>query len=143
MKKIKQKDLILIRRYSDFLPKKEGGTLAPERYYNLFTLYIPVTLPTSQFIYVQSVATIEFDTEVIPEGHPRYPQKYLPVENIRVAGSDRNIAIEVEDMASTSRPVIYPFTTHLDRLGIFMEYDPDRIKDISKEFADIWKKRYH
>jgi len=124
----------------DILPKEEWGTLAAERLHCFIKIYTNVTDNMTYMALLKETATIEFDTEVVPEGNPRYPQRFKPVNNHKINLSDGRQSftlVNLSDPKVVSALFIHEFTTDLSQLQLFDEFDPDKIKEISDEFARL------
>lgn len=132
--------IMFITSVSDILPKEEFGTLAAERLHCIVRIYTNVADNMSQMVLLKTLATVEFDTEIVPEGNPRYPQDFKPVENHKITVSDgRNsfALVNLSDPHAVSSLFIHELTTDLSQLELFDEFDKDKIKDISDELTRL------
>lgn len=132
--------IMVITTSSDYLPKEEQGTLAAERLHCYVKIYINKSDNFSHMTLLRDIADIEFDTEVVPEGNPRYPQKYKPVDNYKVIPLDSRgplTLIDMSDRNSVSHLYLHEFTPDLTGISLFDEFDPDKVKEISDELARL------
>lgn len=124
----------------DTLPKEEWGTLAAERLHFFIKIYTNITDNMSYMAMLKEMATIEFDTEIVPEGNPRYPQPFKPVKNHKINLSDGRQSltlVNLSDPKVASSLFIHEFTTDLSQLQMFDGFDEDKIKEISDELTRL------
>lgn len=131
---------IFIQRFMDELPKTEEGTLACIRYHVVYNMFTDASDVSGGIVLLNEYARLEFDTEVAPEGNRKFPQKFLPVENMVVTKSDNRHSCQAlnlmnEDIAKNT--YIHSFTPYLSEMSIFDEFDPDKVMEMSNELRKL------
>ena len=132
--------IMFITTATNDLPRVEFGTLGASRLHCFIKIYINKTENFSHMILLRDIADIEFDTEIVPEGNPRYPQKYKPIDNYKVTLLTNRGPLSLVDMSdrnSVSQMYFHEFTTDLTTLQLFDEFDPDKVKEISDELTRL------